>query len=250
MKRLVLIALILIVAVPLFAQAPKRSEAFASDFQTVPVMANTTGVGGSFTSYVALFNPTSSAYAVTATLYDGNGVTHTAQINLAAGQLKTYTNFLSDVFNYSGGGAVTFQSPNSTGGTHNNRFVVNSEIRAGAGSHYSTPIPVLEFAGSSSRSFAPGVTVDSNNRTNVGCFDQSGAPNTVKVTVLDNTGTQTIGTTSLSLPANGWGQTGITSVVSGGYIQFDPGDSAVCYAVVVDNTTNDGRFISAAEYRP
>ena len=250
MKRLVLIALILIVAVPLFAQAPKRSQAFASDFQTVPVMANTTGVGGSFTSYVALFNPTSSAYPVTATLYDGNGGTHTAQINMAARELKTYTNFLSDVFNYSGGGAVTFQSPASTGGTHNNRFVINTEVRSGAGSHYSTAIPVLEFAGSSSRSFAPGISVDANTRTNVGCFDQSGAANAVKVTVLDNTGQQTIGTTTLNLAANGWGQTAITSIVSGGYVQFDPSDSAVCYAVVVDNTSNDGRFISAAEYRP
>ena len=42
----------------------------------------------------------------------------------------------------------------------------------------------------------------------------------------------------------------VSSIVSGGYVQFDPTDSAVCYAVVVDNATNDGRFISAAEYRP
>ena len=55
---------------------------------------------------------------------------------------------------------------------------------------------------------------------------------------------------TLALPANGWGQTGISSVVNNGYVQFDPSDSAVCYAVVVDNTTNDGLFISAAEYRP
>ena len=42
----------------------------------------------------------------------------------------------------------------------------------------------------------------------------------------------------------------MTTIVSGGYVQFDPTDSAVCYAVVVDNATNDGRFISAAEYKP
>ena len=100
------------------------------------------------------------------------------------------------------------------------------------------------------RSFAPGISVDSNTRTNVGCFDQSGAANNVKVTILDNTGTQALGTTTLSLAPNGWGQTAVTTVVSGGTVQFDPGDSAVCYAVVVDNVTNDGRFISAAEYRP
>jgi hypothetical protein len=66
---------------------------------------------------------------------------------------------------------------------------------------------VLEFAGTSSRSFAPGVTVDSNTRTNVGCFDQSGAANSVKATILDNTGKQTLGSVTLPLAANGWGQT-------------------------------------------
>ena len=109
---------------------------------------------------------------------------------------------------------------------------------------------MLEFAGSSSRSFAPGITVDSNTRTNIGCFDQSGAANSVKATILDNTGKQIIGTVTLNLAANGWGQTAVTTIVSGGYAQFDPSDSAVCYAVVVDNSTNDGRFVSAAEYKP
>ena len=113
-----------------------------------------------------------------------------------------------------------------------------------AGTRYSTPIPVLEFAGSSSRSFAPGITVDSNTRTNIGCFDQSGAANSVKATILDSTGKQTIGTVTLNLAANGWGQTAVNSIVSNGNVQFDPTDSAVCYAVVVDNATNDGRFIS------
>jgi hypothetical protein len=42
----------------------------------------------------------------------------------------------------------------------------------------------------------------------------------------------------------------VNSIVSNGNVQFDPTDSAVCYAVVVDNATNDGRFISAAEYKP
>ncbi len=31
---------------------------------------------------------------------------------------------------------------------------------------------------------------------------------------------------------------------------FDPAEAAVCYAVIVNNSTSDGRFMSAAEYRP
>jgi hypothetical protein len=233
-----------------FAQQHERALSFASDFQTLPVVANVPGIGGAFQSYVALFNPTSSAYSVTATLFDAAGTKRTALIPLAAGELKTYTNFLDSVFNgFTGAGAVTFSSPDTSGGTRNNRFVVTSEVRT-AGTRYGTTIPVLEFAGSGSRSFAPGITVDSNTRTNIGCFDQSGAANSVKATILDNTGKQTIGTVTLPLAANGWRQTAVTSIVSGGYVQFDPADSAVCYAVVVDNSTNDGRFISAAEYKP
>jgi hypothetical protein len=256
MKRLAGLALSLAVAVtaPVFAQSGGRArntESFASDFQTVPVMANTPGLAGAtFQTYVALYNPTSSAYAVSVSLYDGAGNKRDATIQLAAGEIKTYTNFLDSVFSgFTGGGAVTFQSPDSAGGTHNNRFIVNAEVRT-AGSRYGTTIPVLEFAGTTSRSFSAGVTVDSNNRTNVGCFNQTAAANAVKATVYDNSGKVIVGTVTLNLPANGWGQTAVTSVVSGGLVQFDPADSAVCYAVVVDNSTNDGRVISAAEYKP
>ena len=249
---LMVLTLAAVITTSAFAQSVQhaRDLSFASDSQTVPVVANVPGQGGTFQSYLAIFNPTSSAYSVTATLFDAAGTKRTALIPLAAGELKTYTNFLDAVFNgFSGGGAVTFVSPDSTGGTRNNRFIVSTEVRT-AGARFGTTIPVLEFAGTSSRSFAPGVTVDSNTRTNVGCFDQSGAANSVKATILDNTGKQTLGSVTLNLAANAWGQTAVTTIVSGGYVQFDPTDSAVCYAVVVDNATNDGRFISAAEYKP
>jgi len=248
---LMLLTLAVVTATSAFAQSKRTHElSFASDFQTIPVVANTPGNGATFQSYVALLNPTSTAYSVTATLYDNAGTKRTAQISLAAGELKTFANFLDSVFNgFSGGGAVTFSSPDTAGGTRNNRFIVSTEVRT-AGARYGTTVPVLEFAGSSSRSFAPGITVDSNTRTNIGCFDQSGAANSVKATILDNTGKLTIGTVTLNLAANGWGQTAVTSIVSGGNVQFDPTGSAVCYAVVVDNATNDGRFISAAEYQP
>jgi len=252
MRRISLMVLTLaaLVTTSAFAQQHLRELSFASDFQTLPVVANTPGVGGSFQSYVAILNPTASAYSVTATLYDAAGTKRTALISLAAGEMKTYTNFLDAVFNgFTGGGAVTFTSPDTAGGTRNNRFIVSSEVRT-AGARYGTTIPLLEFPGTNSRSFAPGITVDSNTRTNVGCFDQSGAANSIKATILDNSGKQTIGTVTLNLAANGWRQTAVTPIVSGGYVQFDPTDSAVCYAVVVDNATNDGRFISAAEYKP
>lgn len=244
MKKILLLLALTILTIPAFAQRA-RSQNFASDFQTVPVMANVTGVGGvRFHSYVALLNPTSSAYSVVATLYDANGGTRTATINLAAGELKSYDNFLETAFNYAGGGAVTFRSPNAS-----NRFILGTEVRTTPGG-YSTMVPPLEFAGSNSRSFSGGVSVGATSRTNIGCFNQSDVANAIRATVYDHTGQVAVGTVNFTLAANAWGQAPVTSVVSDGIVQFDPTEAAVCYAVVVNNATADGRFVIATEYRP
>lgn len=244
MKRFFFLALL---ATTAFAQTSKRpaapNDSFASDVQTIPVVANTSGVSGAqFTTYMAIFNPTASSMTITASFFDGNGTETDKTITLAAGELRTFTNFMADVFNALGGGAVTLRASDPS-----NRFIVSSEVRTG---RFSTTVPALEFAGSSSPSFAPGITVDATARTNVGCFNQSSSANTVKANVFAGTGQSSIGSVTLNLAPNGWSQTAVPTVVSNGYVQFVPSDSAVCYAVVVDNSTNDGRFISAAEYRP
>jgi hypothetical protein len=252
MKRLVcLMTLALaVVATSAFAQADRRvsGSSFASDYQTVPAMANTRGFGGAtFQTYVTLLNPTASGFTVEATLYDAAGVAHEATIPLAAGELKTWENFLDEVFDFSGAGAVRFRSPETIGGT--NRFIINAEVWSGAGMRYGTSIPAVEFAGSNSPSFAGGITVSANTRTNVGCFNESDAPNAIKATVLDDSG-NVLGSVDLNLAANAWGQTGVNVAVTNGTVKFTPTEAAVCYASVVSNATHDGRFIEAAEYRP
>lgn len=245
MKRLICLIALVAIALPTLAQRAPRTLSFASDFQTVPVMANTTGVGGVvFQTYVAILNPTPSAISVNASLYDAAGAKHDAVIALAAGEQKTYPNFLDAVFHATGGGAVTFRTDDPA-----DRFVVSAEVWS-SGSRYGTPIPALEFAGTDSPSFAPGITVGSGSRTNIGCFNQSGAVNTIEAIVRDASGTMTLGVKSLTLAPHAWGQTALSTIVSGGYVEFEPSDTAVCYAVVIDNSTSDGRFIPAAEYRP
>jgi hypothetical protein len=253
MRKTLIVIAALLFAAPLFAQTARRGttmDSFASDFHTIPVMGNVSGVGGArFQTRVSLLNPTANAFDIQATLYDNNGTTQNAVLHLAPGQEKTFQNFLGDVFGYVGGGAVTLEAVGTPGGTHNNRFIVDAESYT-TGTRYGTVIPVLEFPGSSSRSFAPGITVDSNARTNIGCFNQSNATNTITATVHDSTGATTVGTVTLTLPANAWGQTAVTSVVSDGSIQFDPTGNAVCYAVVVQNATNDAHLTMASEYQP
>src|SRR5256885_12760468 len=127
------LALALIVAVPLFAQTPGQPQNFdfASDFTTLPVAANVPGLNGTFLTYLAINNPTSSSFTVTASLYDGSGTKRDASITLAPGETKTYTNFLNDVFSgFTGGGSVTFSRPQSARGTHHNRFSISFEVRA------------------------------------------------------------------------------------------------------------------------
>ena len=63
-------------------------------------------------------------------------------------------------------------------------------------------------------------------------------------------GAQNLGTVTMELPPRAWGQRAVTATVVGGYVQFDPTEAAVCYAVIVDNATNDGRFLAATEYKP
>lgn len=253
MRRTILSLTLLLAALPLAAQSSRRTttqNTFASDFQTIPVMGNVVGVGGArFQTYVALLNPTASAFPVTASLYDANGTKHDATINLAAGEMKTYANFLDAVFNgYQGGGAVTFSTAESAGGSHNNRVIVVAQSYT-SGTKFGTTLPSLEFTGSASKSFAPGVSINSDSRTNVGCFNESSSANSVAVTVYDGS-RNVVGTATLSLPANAWGQIPITSVVTDGFVQFAPSDAAVCYASVVNNTSNDAHFVMAAEYTP
>ncbi|HYI08993.1 MAG TPA: hypothetical protein VEK57_07960 [Thermoanaerobaculia bacterium] len=241
------LAMAAVAAAPLLAEPARRPSLneFASDFQTVPVMGNTPGLQGArFQTYVAILNPTDASYPVDVTLYLPSGATQMKTIALGPGELKTYPNFLDDIFDYTGGGAVTFRSPNSA-----NRFIIDAEVWTTGDQRYGTDIPSLEFAGSASPSFAPGVANNATTRTNVGCFNQSGVANVIGVRVRDHAGT-TVSTTALSLPAHGWGQVGITGVVTDGYVELEPEEAAVCYAVVVDNETNDGRFISATEYQP
>jgi len=187
MRKTLIAFAALLFAAPLFAQNARRGttmDSFASDFHTIPVAGNVVGVGGArFQTKVALLNPTATSIQVQATLYDNNGTAHNAVVNLAAGEVKTFQNFLGDVFNgYTGGGAVTLQAAGTPGGTHNNRFTVDAESYT-TGTRYGTVIPILEFPGTSSRSFAPGVTVDSNARTNIGCFNQGTTTNTIKPSV-------------------------------------------------------------------
>ena len=251
MKRVFTIALAAaaaVVSAPLFAANAATPLNFTSDAQVVATMANVAGQNGAmFQTHISIMNPTSNAFAVTVSFYDGTGMKRSADINLAPGELKVYENFLDAIFKYTGAGAARFTAPETSGGGHNNRFVVSAEVwTPSAAGRFGTTVPAEEFASSSASAFAAGITVSALARTNVGCFNQASVANVMKAVVHDGTGK----TVDLSLPASAWGQKGVGVSVTGGYVEFQKSDAALCWAVVVDNSSNDGRFIQAAEYAP
>jgi hypothetical protein len=225
------------------SRRPKQASSFASNFAVVPSMANVPGLFGAvWKTKVDILNPTAADYSIEATLYDKTGQLQQKTIDLAAGQLKSYQNFLSDMFAFGGAGAVKFDS-----GSDQNQFVLNAEVYTDtANGRYITTVPALPFDASNAVSYVVGVSVDANNRTNIGAFNDFASSNTITAELYDSSGTL-VNTVTLTLPPNAWNQMAVPNNLSGGFIEFTPTLPAFCYAVVVNNISNDGDFIQAVE---
>jgi hypothetical protein len=227
------------------AKAP-LADGFATDAVLVPVVVNAGGLANAtFRTHVALLNPTSHAFSLRATLHDSAGIAYHATIELPAGGLVTYENFLDELFHFAGAGAVRLESENAGA---DDLFIVNAEVyTTGSGVRYGTSVAVRDGRASGASSFSAGVTIDPRSRANVGCADESGAANTVRATLVDADGHE-VSHVDVPLAANGWKQAALSGSVAGGFVRFEPHGPASCYAVVVDNGTNDGRFVAAVEY--
>ena len=249
MRKIATSISIFLMVISAFAAGTKRPEhplSVSSNFAVVPSMANVPGLFGAvWKTKVELYNPTATAYSVQVTLYDNTGKLKEATIDLAAGQLRSYENFLSDVFSFGGAGAVKFD-----GGSDDNQFVLNAAVYTDtANGRYITPVPALIYDASSLQSYSLGITVDSSARTNIGAFNPSSSANVVTANLFDPSGS-VVSTLTLTLAPQGWNQISIPTTVSGGYVEFKPTLPAYCYAVVVNNTSNDGNFVEATEFAP
>ena len=223
----------------------------ASTSVVVPSVANVTGLTGSvFRTRISLFNPTAFTYPIQATFHDVSGNMSKVNITMAASQMRVYDNFLGDVFGTTGAGSVRFESRQITGGSPNFQFVVNAEVWTIVSSgRYGTSVATLIGGASTSDSYSAGIRVDSDFRSNIGCFNDSASSNTVVADVFDGSN-NLVTTVTLAVPPNAWAQTTVPATLSAGYVRFRPSQPAYCFAVVVNNTTNDGHFIPATEFTP
>lgn len=227
----------------------------ADPYHLVPVMANNPGqFGAVFKTRVSIFNPTSFAYPIYVNLYNQSGKVATKTIAALPHEAKNYENFLQEVFNYSGAGSVEFDSWfDPPAGSPDYQFLVTAEVYTDSpNGQYKTVVTTggpVDDIGPSREAYSPGISVNASARSNIGCFNDSTSSQTVQAHLYAASGSL-LHTYSMNLAGNGWSQIGIGDAVSGGYILWRPQAPCYCYAVVVDNISNDGTFINATKYVP
>ena len=227
----------------------------ADPYHLVPVMANNPGqFGALFKTRVSILNPTSFAYPIYVNLYNQSGKLATKTINILPHEAKNYENFLQEIFSYSGAGSVEFDSWfDAPAGSPDYQFLVSAEVYTDSpNGQYKTVVTTggpVDDIGPSREAYSPGISVSASARSNIGCFNDSSSSQTVQAQLYAASGSL-IHTYSINLAGNGWSQIGISDTVFGGYILWQPQASCYCYAVVVDNTSNDGTFINANKYVP
>lgn len=231
----------------------KSALASAASVITVPVMANTPGIGGLFKTKVVIINPTLFSYPIGVSLYDTTGQIKNTTINMSAGQIRNYDNFLEDVFSHTGAGTVNFDSLAVSGGSFNFKFLVSAEVYTDSDKGRFKTVVIsgapLDSISPDTDAYSIGINVDSNTRTNIGCFNTSFSTNVIDADLYDSSN-KLVTTITLNLGGASWTQVAVPNSVSGGYIKWRPISGAYCYAVVVDNKSNDGTFLPAINYVP
>lgn len=181
-----------------------RSAAFAHTTHMVRTMANSPGARGAFfKTKVDIYNPTPFAYSIYATLYDHAGKVETRSIRIEANETLTFENFLDEVFEYRGAGAVQFNSVDPPGGSGDFHFSVYAEVYTDSSNgRYSTVVAghgtTSWFAGYTDISadanrpkrtvVSPGITVNSRQRVNIGLWNWETSSRTYLGVVRDRAG--------------------------------------------------------------
>jgi len=214
----------------------------------LPTSANVNGqFGAVFKTKVSIFNAVNASYSIRVGLSTSGGeIAHTF-ISVSPGQTVTYNNILADLFGYSGGGAIDLDSGNT-----NYLFIVNSQVYVDTVSgRYTTAVQFADDLGDivpSRPGFVVGVSINSVRRTNIGCASNSGFDQTVTFQAFDANNFTVGSPFSFNLAAFGWSQYGVNLSLTNGGIRIDATRNAVCYAVEVDNTSNDGTFQLATPF--
>jgi hypothetical protein len=237
------------------AQAPARRvlQDIGSGWVIVPTAANAAGqFGAYFKTRVSIFgmpdNATATSipmkiYALTPT--GRKEVSYT----LPVGPVKTWENALAELFGYTGAAAILFD----TDSVYDNLFVTAEVYTDSPNGRFSTAVEtltILDSVGSTYPDLTVGLTAGSNSRANIGCSSDSSSKTTTTASVYGAGGSK-LKAFTFEIPASGWAQIPIDVVVNRGAIIWQStGYSTYCWAVNVDNASNDGTFLGRTTYVP
>ena len=204
----------------------------------IPTMANSPGRHGAYYRTKVILSNFDSDLDLTIRLYGPGGAVAWRHRSIEANYYRTWNNFLEEVFDYQGAGAVEFSG--------NAPFTVSAEVyTTSSNGTYTTvvhngPAPLTPYL---SRAESVGVvTVNGATRTNAGVFNNSNRSQTVTANVYypDSDSEDPDQTLTFSLPPKGWAQKTVTARGEGGYIYWRIPREAYLWVVSVDNRSNDG----------
>lgn len=231
-----------------FSELKQQALSFASANQFIPTMANNPGQGGAFfKTKLSILNVTDFNYSVVITFFSKTGKSPQQSFQLKAREMRTWDNFL-EAFGYQGAGAVEFDSWfDPPGGSDDFEFILSSETYTDSpNGRYKTVVWSGENIGTTFPAYSPGVSVGPEQRTNLGCYNSSSAQTVIAE--LHSASGRTLKSYPIFLVDQGWNQIPLPDPVVDGYVHWIPQSSCSCWAVVVDNRSNDGSFIPASEY--
>ncbi len=214
----------------------------------LPTSANVHGnFGAFFKTKVSIFNAVNATYSIRVGLSVSTGEIAHAFIILSPGQTRTFDNILDDLFGYTGGAAIDLDSQNTSF-----RFIVNAQVYVDTtNGRYTTAFQFADDLGDITPSrpgYVVGVSVNATKRTNVGCASNSASPQTIRFQGFDANNFAVGSELSFTLAGFGWAQYAANFTLTNGGIYITASDNAVCYAVEVDNNTNDGTFQLATPF--
>ena len=219
----------------------------------IPTAANTPGRHGAFyKTRVVIKNLTDIDYGVWLFLYGREGEVSRQVIQLEPREYRSWDNFLEQVFSYRGNGAVIV----SAGAfnemlTDNRQFSLTAEVYTDSPNGRFTTTVVNGILPSSNivveEAFHSGITVNEDQRVNIGVFDVDQFSESITARVYDATGAEV---QRIDFHGNVWDQKSITVPVDNGYIEWKVSPevnlSLFLWAVTIDNKSNDGTLVWAA----
>jgi hypothetical protein len=242
------------------AESGRQTNALVGSSYVFPSVANTQGLFNAFfKTKVTLYNPNTFDIVVQVQLTTTAGAPPTQNLPLAAGGYRRWDNFLQDVFSFTGGGGLIFTESSSK------VFVAIVEVYVdGPNGRYTTPVTGLlpddailpSSLAPGAIWVAPGIQNNAGNRANFGCLSLAPIASAVQVHFYAFTnGERTDTSFTLNVQSLAWQQQAVP--ISGddiiavfGLTTDDPSLIAYCYAVNVNNASNDGNSIVARRTLP